>query len=114
LKEKRQEWYKTRVAKDSDFCRRQKLRHWEIKLGLPRGWFHGQYKKQQGLCGICGKPETTNGTRKHTKLDKRMAIDHSHETGKVRGLLCMSCNTKLAVLENAEFAAQARAYLTQY
>lgn len=113
-KEIQRAWYYERIKKEPDLSRRTKLRHWEIKLGLPKGWFHVQYDKQNGLCGICGKPETTNGTRKHTKLEKRMAIDHCHATNKVRGLLCMSCNTKLAVLENEEFVAQARAYLAQY
>ncbi len=113
-REVQRKWYHERVKTDPDLSRRMKLRHWEIKLGLPKGWFQGQYDKQNGLCGICEKPETTNGTRKHTKLEKRMAIDHCHATNKVRGLLCMSCNTKLAVLENEEFVAQARAYLAQY
>lgn len=33
------------------------------------------------LCPICGSPAT--------------AIDHNHQTNKIRGLLCMSCNTGL-------------------
>jgi len=38
-------------------------------------------------------------------------IDHNHVTGKVRGLLCVSCNTTLGRLENNDFMSKAKAYL---
>jgi hypothetical protein len=41
---------------------------------------------QGGTCGICRRPLPGN---------KGPAIDHDHETGYVRGLLCLLCNTKL-------------------
>lgn len=43
-------------------------------------------EEQGGLCAICGLPN----------LNKRkFCLDHDHSTGKVRGLLCTSCNTML-------------------
>lgn len=55
--------------------------------------------KQAGLCAICGgKLKPRHGTQ----------VDHCHETGKVRGLLCNHCNRLLGcardnprILENA-------------
>ena len=46
---------------------------------------------QNNRCAICNKPESQqlNG-----KL-KRLAVDHCHTTGKVRGLLCQRCNTDI-------------------
>ena len=47
-------------------------------------------ESQKGLCKICRKSKDENG-----KTKKNLAVDHCHETGKVRGLLCMICNTGL-------------------
>ena len=46
--------------------------------------------EQKGCCAICGKHES--------KCTKRLHIDHCHATGKVRGLLCGSCNTAIGLL----------------
>jgi hypothetical protein len=114
LKEIRKVWHKNRIAKDPEHNIKRKSRGWEIKLGLPAGWYKTQFEIQEGLCALCGKPETTNGTRKHTKLEKRLAIDHCHNRMVARGLLCMSCNTRLSVLEDKEFVTLATAYLAKY
>lgn len=42
------------------------------------------YDKQKGCCYICGKHESN--------FAKRLAVDHNHKTGRVRGLLCYRCN----------------------
>lgn len=49
---------------------------------------------QQGGCAICG---TTN-----TGKRKAFAVDHNHDTGKVRGLLCSNCNTGIGNLKEDE------------
>lgn len=41
---------------------------------------------QDGYCAICRR---ANGFR------KRLSVDHDHATGKIRGLLCSPCNTKV-------------------
>ena len=51
-------------------------------------------KDQNYVCKICGKPETTKSTAKCGRV-QRLAVDHDHKTGKVRGLLCQSCNVGL-------------------
>lgn len=48
-------------------------------------------KKQNGKCGICGRPEG------NAKRD-RLGVDHCHKTGRVRGLLCNSCNRGIGLL----------------
>lgn len=45
-------------------------------------------------CGVCGLPEPSTG--------KRFCVDHNHDTGKVRGLLCHTHNTMLQNLDEME------------
>jgi hypothetical protein len=45
---------------------------------------------QNGLCAICRNPPS--GKKRH----ERLFIDHDHETGEIRGLLCHRCNLAIA------------------
>jgi len=52
-------------------------------------------------CWICGRPPKT----------RRLHIDHDHRTGKVRGLLCHSCNRRLWTGATPAWLRDAMAYL---
>lgn len=56
--------------------------------------------KQGGVCGICSK----------LPGQRRLHMDHDHETLEIRGLLCFSCNTKLGFVE--KFKSQIERYMT--
>ena len=47
---------------------------------------------QKESCRICGVHQETQ--------TKRLFVDHCHETGKVRGLLCYACNTLLGLAKD--------------
>lgn len=52
-----------------------------------------KFQNQKGVCAICKQPEImVNG---HTKIVRRLAVDHCHTTNKIRDLLCTKCNTVL-------------------
>ena len=53
-------------------------------------------KAQNGVCAICKQPEII----KQNNRIIRLAVDHDHTTGKIRGLLCSTCNILLAHVEN--------------
>lgn len=62
--------------------------------------------KQENKCGIC---KLDAGVQK-----KQFAVDHSHKTGKVRGLLCSNCNTGLGQFKDSFFLLnQAIKYLEE-
>ena len=54
---------------------------------------------QGGVCAICSAILT------------RFRIDHDHETGRVRGLLCHPCNVALPAVENSDYLRAALRYL---
>ena len=56
-------------------------------------------------CEICGR-EGIEG--------RASAIDHDHQTGRIRGLLCQPCNTALFAIERVEYAKKAAAYLRRH
>jgi hypothetical protein len=66
---------------------KRSLRKWHLrtKYGLTPEQYDEMLEKQGGGCAICGKPPG----------DTALHVDHCHETGRVRGLLCFSCNAGL-------------------
>lgn len=73
--------------------------------GLTVERFDQMVATQGGMCAICRRPPNGRGRRLH--------VDHDHVSGRVRGLLCHSCNTSIGHLaESAEILARAIVYLT--
>ncbi len=69
------------------------------------------FTKQKGLCAICGLPETKQWKNSKTM---RLHIDHDHNIGIVRGLLCNKCNPALGAFDdNIDILASAISYLNQ-
>jgi len=64
-------------------------KHQYHKYGLLPGQRHVLYVAQDGLCNVCKEPV----------LYSKINTDHNHETGEVRGLLCIFCNTLVGYLE---------------
>jgi len=71
--------------------------------------YNEMFAKQNGCCEICKTHITQlNQTRK-----KHLCVDHDHETGKVRGLLCDKCNRGIGLLQdNKDIILNAYHYLS--
>lgn len=69
-----------------------------VKYSLPWPQYIELYKKGSGGCWVCG-------------VAGRLAVDHKHETGEVRGLLCVTCNVAMGRFESAEWREKASRYL---
>jgi hypothetical protein len=79
--------------------------------GLSAAQYDRMFLEQNGRCYICGQEET----RTHGGKPSRLAVDHNHETGQVRRLLCCGCNTLLGgARENPMTLEKAAAYLRQF
>jgi hypothetical protein len=85
LRHKKTDGYKRRQAAIFQSKRRY------ARYGLSKTEFQDLLARQGGRCAICG---TTEPGGKHGTFN----IDHCHETGRVRGILCQRCNIALASL----------------
>lgn len=81
---------------------RSKLR--ERVYGLSEEDYQALIKKQDGRCVICRSQDPGRS--------KYWNVDHCHDSGKVRGLLCTTCNTGLGHFkDDAELLKAAVKYL---
>lgn len=65
------------------------------RYGLEPGDYDRLYRHQGGRCAIC---------QRATGRSKRLAVDHDHKTGEVRGLLCSTCNRFVGRLRDSAVA----------
>jgi len=102
-KSKRNPNFKHGLTKTRPYKRRYKLKS---LYNITEEDFKRIYTLQKGRCKICNKHEKT--------LKRRLCIDHNHNTKKVRGLLCHSCNFILGVSkENVLILKRAIKYLNK-
>lgn len=97
VKDARKAWQKSPAGKRCSF--NTHLKSW---YGITIEQYEEKLKEQNFACAICRRDQSL--------FKKRLHVDHNHETGKVRGLLCMDCNTRLETLENKEFCMKASLY----
>lgn len=122
-------WKEPRVSGDSPDVKKQKSAYykaWRIanlrtainadmqKLyGIGIDEYELMFEAQGAGCAICGGSEMSVDPK--TKKVRRMAIDHCHKTGKVRGLLCSKCNYGLGRFNDSiELLEKAIGYLKKH
>lgn len=91
--------------------RRERVPHFEPqrwlkrKYGLSPEQFSKIMERQDGKCAICDQPETRLNPK--TQAPQALAVDHCHDHGHVRELLCWRCNTTLGKAEHSVELLQA-------
>ena len=97
---------KARALPEHERKRRRKeiARHCQLmaRYGLSAAEYDKLFEQQKGVCRICALPCSTG---------KRLAVDHDHETRKIRGLLCRRCNRGLGHFPSLYLLRRALAYL---
>lgn len=108
-------WRSKAVASRPDFVAARQLSQDKNKAkryGLTLEEYRELEKRVTGKCEICLKPPRC---RKAWRADSRLHIDHDHETGKVRGLLCTDCNRAIGLLgDDADTLLRAADYLCRH
>ena len=80
------------LARFPNFERDRMLRR---NYGITPERFYEMLASQNHACAICERAENTLS---RVQKGKRLSVDHCHETGIIRGLLCFECNTSLGKL----------------
>jgi len=94
---KKQKDYDKRYWKKWSAENAEKLRERDVGYNLKRKFnmtvedYNVLLQSQNNTCATCDKTHSSNG--------KRLAVDHCHVTGKIRGLLCNECNTALGLVK---------------
>lgn len=83
-KERKKEIYEN----NRDEARNDRLKR---KFGITLKEYNKKLEKQKKECAVCGKTPEGNG--------KALAVDHNHETGEIRDLLCNNCNVLIGFLK---------------
>jgi hypothetical protein len=111
-RERAAKWYKenheyaltqqaVRRKENPDPIRSAKL---QAAFGIGLDEYNRLLVNQDYKCAICGRHESN--------ITRRLAVDHCHTTGKVRGLLCGPCNTGLGLFKDSpSFLTNAINYL---
>lgn len=84
--------FKTRWGKDTEFTqkarRASRVSHLKRTYGITIAEYERMFEEQKGRCKIC-----------HSGED--LCVDHCHQTGKIRGLLCRDCNKALGIFKDS-------------
>lgn len=83
----------------------------KINYGIDRETYEHMGDEQEWRCAICDEHET----RMRGGVRMSLCVDHNHDTGEVRRLLCTRCNSTLGYMkEDPELLRRAAEYLEKF
>lgn len=89
-----------RRSKKGRAIRKVGMRKWTLKpYNMIPEEYNQKFIEQNGQCAICG--------RHQSEFKKSLAVDHNRETGVVRELLCINCNTMIGSAKHSIDCLQA-------
>ena len=92
------------LAGKQQYISNNRARNLLHKYGITLEDYNQMFADQEGCCKVCD--------RHQSEFTNNLCVDHCHTTGKVRGLLCFSCNTGIGHLkDDIELLKRAITYL---
>ena len=91
------DFHKNKSRKDnrSGICKKcTRNSHYKRTFGISLEEYSKMLEDQNGVCAICSCFPTAKENSPYSNL----AVDHCHTSGRIRGLLCSSCNTGIGLL----------------
>jgi hypothetical protein len=88
---------------------KENYRNYKLKytFGITREDYDSLLKSQEKKCAV--------GKTHYSNLKRVLSVDHNHKTGKIRGLLCSSCNLALGhVKDSMDLLESLKQYLKKY
>jgi len=92
-KKRKRRLYEQRPEVRARESKRKRESHLQKKYGLSINDYDYYYHMQNGRCAICSK-------------ESKLYVDHNHKTGKIRELLCHSCNILIGHAKEDMFILQ--------
>jgi hypothetical protein len=94
----KRKWVADRLRTDPAYLKRhregQRCKNYQRLYGITLEQREALYASQAGVCALC-------------EVNEAEVVDHDHQTGKVRGLLCNKCNLMLGHAEDDVIVLQA-------
>ena len=102
----RNKWREENPERAAYSLRNRRLKY-QYGIDIPE--YNKILEEQGGVCACCGRKENNvMGPRR----DWNFAVDHCHDTGRIRGLLCNDCNRGIGLLgDNVKGLEKALEYL---
>lgn len=88
-RQRREEWKNNKPNRSKT---QQHYNHIKSTYGLTRAQYDAMVLASNGRCSVCGSPPESKSGRLH--------VDHCHQTGKIRGMLCRRCNTAMGFMKD--------------
>ena len=109
--------HRGRTEKDLEKARLgHRSAHLKSKYGMSASEYDALVKAQRSKCAACGRVklpwESGHGV---AGAHQFLVVDHDHDTGHVRGMLCTSCNLALGFADDSiKRLEQLRTYLLKH
>lgn len=91
-----QQKYNAEYRKRDEVQHQAFIRNLSSNYGISHDDFNRMWEGQNGQCAVCGFNLVPRGRTKYSAC-----VDHNHDTGEIRGLLCRGCNHGIGCLKDS-------------